>query len=204
MTFRFLGLTQALVAAWQPTPLQSQAHPEPGGLLRPGMRLVYYSDGQAQPPWMIDSIAVIPAPGPDSRCAAIHIRRQPTQAQADQTRLCLTRDTLFNWDNARQDWVPGRPTGPGMRLSVPRRVGGTMEYQTDSMSVDSISGRLIPVLHTTVTTLDSLGRPVRRLRERYAIGLATATGGTFEIPDSGGPGIWRPQQVFELRTIAQP
>jgi hypothetical protein len=72
------------------------------------------------------------------------------------------------------------------------------------MSVDTVSGRVIPVLVTTVTTLDSLGRPVRRLRERYAIGLATATSGTFEIPDSGTTGVWRPQQMFELRAIEQP
>jgi hypothetical protein len=204
MTGRFLWLTSALVAAPLTTPLQSQATPEVGGLLRPGMQLVYYANGEAQPTWTVDSIVMIPAPRPDSRCAVIHIRRQPAQAQPDQTRLCLARDTLFNWDHDRQDWRPGRPAGPGMRLSLTRRTGGSVEYETDSVSVDHISGHVIPVLLTTVTTRDSLGRPVRRLRERYALGLATATGGTFEIPDPGRTGAWQPQQVFELRAIAQP
>jgi len=195
-------LVATLLGSLLAGPLSAQTAPGVGSLLRPGMRLVYYSNGEAQPPWTIDSVAAIPAPGPGSLCAVVHLRRQPPQP--DQTRLCLARDTLFNWDNARQSWSPSRPAAAGMRLSVPRRVGGMVEYETGGMGVDTISGRVIPVLVTTVTTLDSLGRPVRRLRERYAIGLATATSGTFEIPDTATAGIWRPQQVFELRTIEQP
>jgi hypothetical protein len=194
----------AALASGLTTSLPAQTAPGIGSLLRPGMQLVYYSNGKAQPPWLIDSIAAIPSPSPDSECRIIHLRRQPTQPQPDQNRFCLTRDTLFSWDQARQGWVPARPAGIGMRLTVPRRVGGTVEFRTDGMSVDTVSGRVIPVLVTTVTTLDSLGRPVRRLRERYAIGLATATSGTFEIPDSGTTGVWRPQQMFELRAIEQP
>jgi hypothetical protein len=168
------------------------------------MRLVYHSNGEAQPPWRVDSIATIPASNPGSDCRVVHLRRQPTQPRSDEHRYCLTRDTLFTWDNARQGWFPARPAATGMLLSVPRRVGGIVEYRTDGMSVDTISGREIPVLVTTVTTIDSLGRPVRRLRERYALGLATATSGTFELPDTGTAGVWRPQQVFELRSIEQP
>lgn len=185
-------------------PLPAQIAPGIGSLLRPGMQLVYYSNGEAQPPWLIDSITTIVAPNPEADCRVVHLRRQPAQPQPDQNRLCLSRDTLFSWDDARRSWFPTRPAASGMRLSVPRRVGGTVEFRTDGVSIDTISGREIPVLVTTVTTLDSLGRPVRRLRERYAIALATATSGTFEIPDSGTTGIWRPQQVFELRAIEQP
>ena len=57
------------------------------------------------------------------------------------------------------------------------------------------------VLATTVTTMDTSGREVRRLLERYAVTLTTATGGRFEIPDPDNPTAWRTQQVFELREI---
>ncbi len=53
----------------------------------------------------------------------------------------------------------------------------------------------------TVTTSDSTGRPKRRLRERYALSLTTATGGTFEMPDSSRGGAWHGQRSFELREI---
>jgi hypothetical protein len=198
---RRLLLVPTLIGSLVAQPLSAQTASVIGELLQPGMRLVYASNGEALPPWEIDSIVTFPAPSPGSACAIVHLRRQPTQP--DQTRLCLARDTLFSWDSGRQHWSPSRPVADGMRLTVPRRAGGTIEYQTDGASADTISGRVIPVIITTVTTMDSLGRAIRRLRERYAIGLATATRGTFEIPDSGS-GAWRPQQVFELRAIEQP
>jgi hypothetical protein len=52
-----------------------------------------------------------------------------------------------------------------------------------------------------VTTFDAAGRPKRRLRERYAPSLTTATGGRFELPDSSRAGEWRGQRSFELREI---
>jgi hypothetical protein len=61
----------------------------------------------------------------------------------------------------------------------------------------------LPVIATIVTTIDAQGRPKRRLRERYAITLATATGGTFEVPDPAAPTGWRAEQSFELRTISK-
>ena len=42
---------------------------------------------------------------------------------------------------------------------------------------------------------------MRRLRERYVLGLATALGGIFEVPDPARPGQWTVQQEFVLARI---
>ena len=76
-----------------------------------------------------------------------------------------------------------------------------MRYETGAVAEEVIGGLRIAVVATTVTTIDSSGRPKRRLRERYAIGLATATGGVFEVPDATAPDGWRAEQAFELRAI---
>lgn len=197
-------LVVAVVGIALATEVRAQSAPPLAGLLRPGTRLQYSSNGEAQPPWTVDSVTHSPALRPASQCTVIHLRRRPDQPRAEPTRLCLARDTLFAWDSTRQLWTPSRPAGPAMQLSIPRRVGGTVDYETTGTSVDTISGHVISVLLTTVTTRDSLGRAVRRLRERYALSLATATGGTFETPDSLAPGTWRSQQVFVLRAIERP
>jgi hypothetical protein len=79
--------------------------------------------------------------------------------------------------------------------------GDVVRYETGDAAEEKISGRAIPVVATTVTTFDSTGRPKRRLRERYALSLTTATGGTFEVPDSSRAGEWLSQRSFELREI---
>jgi hypothetical protein len=76
-----------------------------------------------------------------------------------------------------------------------------VRYVTGSAGVDVIGARRLRVVDTTVTTMDAAGKTVRRLRERYALSLATATGGRFETPDPEQPGQWRTQQIFELREI---
>jgi hypothetical protein len=78
-------------------------------------------------------------------------------------------------------------------------VGGTGQERIPGLGIDRV-----PVVLTTVTTMDSTGRPVRRLRELYAIGLATATGGEFEVPDSTAAEGWRVEQRFKLREIRMP
>lgn len=173
----------------------------PGGDLAPGMRLVYHSGGREQPPWTVDSVLVGLALDGHTNCVRAHIRRRMDQTQSDESRLCVSRDTLLGWDARRGAWLPQRPVGPGMVLALSRSNGDTVRYATDSITHESISGRRIAVLGTTVTTVDSLGRPKRRLRERYALSLTTATGGRFEAPDQAVPGGWRMEQEFELREI---
>jgi len=174
---------------------------QPAADLRPGMQLVYSSNGADQPAWSVDSVDVDLTAMPNARCARFLLRRRPDQSRADESRLCVAGDTLYGWSARREAWVPQRPVGPGMSLTTRSPSGDTVRYSTGTKAQETISGYRLTLVETTVTTVDSLGRPKRRLRERYALSLATATGGTFEAPDPASPGGWRAEQVFELRAI---
>lgn len=62
-------------------------------------------------------------------------------------------------------------------------------------------GRVFDLLFTTVTTRDSTGRAIRRLREAFAPALLTAVEGTFEVPDSTQASGWRVLSEFRLTEI---
>jgi hypothetical protein len=169
--------------------------------LRQGMTLVYASGGQDQPAWSIVSLEVGAALKDQADCARLRIRRRPDEMEPDDSRLCVEHQTLYAWDTDRAAWLPQRPVGPDMDLTIPRAGGGSVRYVTGIVGVDVIGARRLRVVDTTVTTMDAAGKAVRRLRERYALSLATATGGRFETPDPERPGEWRTQQIFELREI---
>ena len=169
--------------------------------LRPGMQLVYASSGRDQAPWVIDVVERGLALKGDADCAKLGIRRRAGQTEADETRLCVDRDTLYAWDAAARDWTPQRPVGPHMQLTLPRPDGDSVRYETGALGEETIGTLSVRVVATTVTTMDSSGRPKRRLRERFALALATATGGIFEVPDATASTGWRTEQVFELRAI---
>jgi len=169
--------------------------------LRQGMTLVYASGGQDQPAWSIVSLEVGAALKDQADCARLRIRRRPDETEPDDSRLCVEHQTLYAWDADRAAWLPQRPVGPDMDLTIPRAGGGSVRYVTGIVGVDVIGARRLRVVDTTVTTMDAAGKAVRRLRERYALSLATATGGRFETPDPERPGEWRTQQIFELREI---
>jgi hypothetical protein len=176
----------------------------PGALLRPGMQLIYSSNDQDQPPWFIDSVRADPSLRPGSHCVVLHQRRQPGQTQAEISRLCLANDTLFSWNTERNEWRPQRPVRPGMVMEFTRANGSRVRYEVGGTGQERVLGLSVdrvPVVLTTVTTMDSAGRPVRRLRELYAIGLVTATSGEFEVPDSSAAEGWRVEQRFKLREI---
>ena len=179
----------------------------PGGLLRPGMQLFYSADDQEQPAWFIDSVRSDSTLRPGSRCTVIHQRRGAGQSRPEESRLCQANDTLFSWNVERNEWRPQRPVGPGMVMEFVRANGSRVRYEVGGTGQERVPGLTpdrVPVVLTTVTTSDSLGRPVRRLRELYAIGLATATGGDFEVPDSTESDGWRTDQRFNLREIRGP
>lgn len=165
------------------------------------MQLLYESEGEQQPPWTVDSVSLGAALREGSECAVVHLRRRPDQDTAEETRLCLANDTLYRWDAQRSEWAIMRPVGPRMTWTTRQGSGDVVVYETGASAEERISGRAIPVVHTTVTTSDSTGRPTRRLRERYALSLTTATGGSFETPDSGQAGTWKITRSFELRDI---
>ena len=169
--------------------------------LKTGMTLVYASGGQDQPSWSIVAVEAGALLKADADCARVRIRRRPDEVEPDEIRLCVEDRLLSVWDAGRSAWLPQRPIGPGMELTIPRAGGGSVRYVTGNIGVDVIGARRLPVVDTTVTTMDAAGKPVRRLRERYALSLTTATGGRFEVPDPDLPGQWRTQQIFELREI---
>lgn len=169
--------------------------------LRPGMQLIYASAGRDQPPWTIDVVERGLVLKGDADCARLGIRRRVGQTEADESRLCVDRDTLYAWDATARDWTPQRPVGPHMQLVLSRANGDSVRYETGAPGQETIGGLLLQVVATTVTTFDPSGRPKRRLRERFALALATATGGVFEVPDDSTPTGWRTEQAFELRAI---
>ena len=193
-----------------------QSNAAPGDLavfLRPGMALVYSSDGVESPPWAIDSVQRLVSVGPHEGCVRIRLRTSPAQAVPDTRQHCVDGATMMNWDERAGTLRPARPLGARAVLEIPQANGGRVRYETGDLSVEQIPHQRGPtttlptavgVLPTTVTTFDSAGRIVRRLRERFSITLATATGGVFEIPDSTQAGGWRVQRRFELVAIRQP
>jgi len=167
-----------------------QAAQRPAAALQAGMQLLYVSDGVEQEPWVVDSVWLDAALMDRSACARVLLRRRPAQSP-DDTRVCVKSDTLFGWDARRATWVPQRPVGPNMVFRAQRANGDTVRYATSGYAEELVSGIALRVLPTMIVTVDSLGRPKRRLEERYAIALVTATMGRFEVPDSSASAGWR-------------
>lgn len=166
--------------------------PRPGEGLVAGM-VLEYSTGTGTSKWVIDSVA---GRG-DPECGRVWLRRDTT---SESRHDCVRAGVLERWSDGSSRWVEQRPVGLGGRRSY-RRGAGTVEFLVEGFGVDTISGAAVPVVVTTVTTFDSAGVARRRLRERYAIGLTTATWGRFEAMDAGSPSGWTTQQEFRLVAI---
>jgi hypothetical protein len=176
-----------------------QAPVKVGSQLAVGMQLVYVSDGRTQSPWVVDSVQVGQPLRAGADCASVQISRRPSDPRPDRSKLCLVGDTLFRWSH--NAWEVFRPVGPDMNLTLLKSNGDTVRYETGALGEDMISGTAVPVVSTTVTTVDGRGNPRLRVRERYAVTLATATSGTFESPDPSEPGRWTARHRFELKAL---
>ena len=181
-------------------------------LLQPGMQLVYASDGVESPPWTIDSVTRHVTLGTRSDCVRLQLRTSPTQAAPETRQHCVDGSTMMNWDQRSGASRPARPLSARAQLEIVQANGGRVRYETGDAAVERITigqaatgaPTALDVLPTTVTTLDSTGKVVRRLRERFSIALATATGGVFEVPDSTQSNGWRVVRRFELMAIRLP
>ena len=188
-----IGLTALIVAAAQPAE-------RIGGMLRPGMQLVYESGG-VQTSWVIDSVAHDTTLGVRTGCVRIRLRTSPDQTVVETRAYCADSAMLLTWDGATRVHRPSRLLQPNSSLRLPERLGGAVAYTTGASGHERIGTLTVRIIPTTVLSRDFTGRVTRRLRERFSIGLATATGGIFEVPDSTVEGGRTVVQKFELVTI---
>ena len=179
------------------------ASERPGSRLQAGMQLVYASDG-TETAWSIDSVRRDTTFGNMPGCVRIRQRTSPTQAVPDTRAWCRDSLTLSAWDERTAQLRASRPITGNAVQEIPLAGGSTARYETGPVHTERISDIELNVVPTTVTTRDSTGRVLRRLRERFSIGLATATGGVFEVPDSTLRSGWKTVRAFELTAIRAP
>jgi hypothetical protein len=173
----------------------------PGALLTSGMQLVYEADGKENPPWTVESVKDTTIAGVTT-CRAMVIRMDATRPP-ERRNWCTRGDSLLAWDAAAQAFRALRPLAEGMRVVVQGARGTMSRYSTRAAQEQIISGMQFNVVQTVVVTDDSSGKLIRRLREFYAPGLATATSGVFEVPDTTQPGGFRIQTSFKLVRIVR-
>jgi hypothetical protein len=183
----------------------SLAIPQQGGIvasrLTKGAQLFYFTDGRAQPPWIVDSVQTGQSFRPNADCASMTIRRTPSDTKPERSRVCVSGDTLYRLEAGKKDWKAARPVGPDMTLLMVTARGDSILYETGALGEDLISGDAIPVVSTTITTVDAKGQRRRRIRERFAVSLATATTGVIELPDPAAPGNWMVKHNYSLKEL---
>jgi hypothetical protein len=168
-----------------------------------GMELTYASNGTNAPPWRVESVERDVALGGRTGCLRVRYFPGGPRPAADVRLTCEFDGNLHAWNGSTSAWVPTRPLHSGGTLTT-RSNGAEHRYVVGDARVDTVSGHPIQVLETTMVTSDSVGRPIRRLRERYAPVLGTATWGVFEQPDSTAPGGWKVVQEFRIVHIKRP
>ena len=166
-----------------------------GSELKVGTRLTYASEAGEQPAWRVDSL--VRGLAHEGRTGCVFVRFAPSDART----VCAAGDTIVAWSAAARRWSPSRTIGAHSRLEIAQPSGARVVYTTGAVEADTISGRTLSVVVTRVSTFDSTGREVRRLDERYAPGLLTATSGVFAVPDSAREGEWRTTRSFRLIRI---
>lgn len=181
-------------AAWSACAATAQAV-RPGALLANGMERVYAAGGKESPAWVVEHVAVGVARGGQAAASRVRVRKE---GPAEETWLAEVDGYLLE-QRADGTWKKSRPVRSGLALR-----DGAAEYRCGTVALETIGGVKVPVVHTVVTFFGDGGKAVRRLRERYAVGLATATGGVFEKADAAAPGGWRRAMAFELTRIVRP
>jgi hypothetical protein len=176
-------------------------HPA-GHLLEPGMRLLFLT-GSSETFWHIDSVTRDTTLGGMHGCTRI-VLRTSAERPAEVRGYCSDRGMLHMWEESSRTLRPLRPIAPGRTLDLRHANGVVSRYETGAMETDRVVGVEVQVLPTTVTTYDSDGRVIRRVRERYAPGLFTATTGVIERPDPDTVEGYRAELRFTLASIIRP
>lgn len=178
----------------------SAAAQSPGSQLVAGMELVYASGGSEIAPWVVEGRRDTAVAG--ARCSIVSMKTSPSQP-TERRFTCLSNDSLLVLEPGGLNLRLLRPVGSSMKAEIRGRAT-IATYETATAHADTVSGVVLDVVPTVVTTRDTTGRPLRRLRERYAVGLGTAVGGIFEVPDPSLAGGWRTEREFELVRIVRP
>jgi hypothetical protein len=173
----------------------------PSTMLAPGMELIYQSGEHRGTGSRVEAVTVVAPPdGRAHNCVRVHYAAAAGETTGVERVTCEVDGMLQSLDSTGTGWRTVRPLQPGKVWSTPPRNGRVSHYTAIRTHEEQISSRTVLVVETEVLT-DSAGRPVRRLRERYAPALGTATGGVFEAADSSVAGGWRVTRRFELVEI---
>jgi hypothetical protein len=162
------------------------------------MQLVY-SSGGVDTPWQVVS-ANSDTMAAGMKCLSVVLRMNPADPATTSRLQCASGKQMLAWSAASRSLNPTRPLVAG-ELSLDRANGGRVLYVARPAELDTIGGHVLTVLPTTIETFDANGRVVSRLRERFAIELATATCGIFESVDGTG---FRVDRTFALAAILNP
>ncbi len=165
-----------------------------------GVELTYSSGGQAGAPWRVELAERDLAIGGRTGCVRVRFAAGGPRAGPDTRTTCETDGILFSWNSTGQVWRASRPVAPARTLETTTGAS-VFRYTTGSLATDTIGQFIVRVVETTMTTTDSTGRTIRRLRERFAPGLGTATWGSFERPDPAAPDGWVVEREFRLTAI---
>jgi hypothetical protein len=170
--------------------------------LHPGTRLRYEGDVQPQPPGVIDSVQRGVSHAGQQGCVRVVLRTRGETAAPEVRLHCVAGDTLLVWSATGGQFRPQRPLSPGRQLTIGGANGTWQEVTTGPVEVDTIDAHRVLVVPTVLVTRGADRQPIRRLTERYAPSLATATAGVFEMADSSAAGGWRVVQRFTLVSIS--
>jgi hypothetical protein len=173
------------------------AAPILGGRLRTGMQLVYSSNG-IETPWLVVSANADSVVAEGRRCLSVRLRLNPADTAITSRIQCADGKQMLAGSAASGALQPARPLDAGELVMV--RPGRT-RYVSRSLEFDTIGGVGYAVVPTIVEFIDGGGRVARRLRERFAIELATATCGVFEVAEGTG---FRTERQFMLAAVVNP
>jgi hypothetical protein len=192
-----LGLVLTFTAACAPAIHAPTTATPPGAGLKPGLILVYAANGTRGSPWMYEQVQRLRIG--DLSCVRIRVRKSPSEATERRVR-CTDGKLLLEKEPASERMTALRPVAPGQTLELRQEDGGLVRFQTGALRTIRVAGRHVSVVETTATTEDAAGKPVRRLREHFALSLDTATSGVFEVADEAG---WQEKLRFQLVEIRE-
>lgn len=171
--------------------------------LTTGTVLVYTTPDGGSREWRVEEASHGVAHDGRSGCTRLRYAAGGPSAGPEERITCIEGNRLWRWLASSGGWQLARPLGPTDSLDVALR-SGLARYLTGVTGIDTVGGVPVAVVATVVLTMDSTGTVIRRLHERFAPGLGTATWGRFEVPEATSASGWRTAQEFRMTAIRRP